>query len=72
MGLKLKYFVLLLATVALIGCSVTDEQWDAFCEDGHCPIAKLGKAANEDQRERDAREGRMPSMPAIPPMRSLP
>ena len=36
------------------GSGFTDEQWRAFCPDGHCPIYKIGMGLNE------AEEARMP------------
>lgn len=36
------------------GSGFTDDQWRAFCPDGHCPIYKIGMGLNQ------AEEARMP------------
>jgi len=68
--------ILLLALlVAPVGCAVTDEQWDAFCPDGHCPLAKIGKASNAAERDKAVRGGPIPPPPpmaALPPVPPMP
>lgn len=64
--------VMLTAILLACGCTITDEQWDQFCPDGHCPIAKAGKAVNAAERERFARWDDLvppPPLPPLPPMR---
>ena len=67
---------LAILVLVLAGCGVPDEQWDAFCPDGHCPVAKIGKAINADQRAKGefwgSSDNRPMVSPNLPPMSPIP
>ena len=62
----MKLLVVLLV-VLMAGCP-SDEQWDAFCPDGHCPLLKAGKAINA-QAEEDALNRPLRTLPTIEEVR---
>lgn len=68
----MKRLLTILGFLAALLAGCTDQQWDEFCPDGHCPLAKLGKAANEAERQKALQGGRIVPVAPVRPVPKVP